>query len=117
MRFPPFVEIIESVTYLFSDLPPVAPATRTRVCVKKMDTTPFTQAHFDLVNRAHDNYLNWNAQCGAGNRRTLVDVSNALNSSLGLNKSAKAYSSLWNGTVQREDLPAGKVIADVDEGS
>lgn len=113
---PTLVEVGEKICSWFDgdgDIPE-EPGKRTKRKIN--DCTRFTQCHFDAVNVAHQQYAAWNSQCKVGSRMTQDQLAANLNDQLGLNKSTKAYSTLWNGTVKREDLAAGKVVVD-DAGS
>lgn len=82
----------------FSSEDPVTKQTSSR---KKRDSTRFTQAHYDVIVSEHSDYLLAKA---AGISGTTKDLTNLLNTKLGLSKCRSAYGRIWNGKINRDDL-------------
>lgn len=97
------------------DLPQIRPPQDIPVTPKKprkvRDNTPWTQAHFDYIIEVHAAWQDWN-NTHPGRRRTQDELAVFLNSQMRLDKSASAYSTIFNGYVDRDSLPAGKVDFD-----
>lgn len=77
---------------------------------KKADTTKLTQHQYDFIIAAHTEYLEWNQTHPRHERKTVQDLADALNERLNLNKSRSAYGSIWNGKVDRSQLPTGEPL-------
>lgn len=76
---------------------------------KKSDTTRFTQHQYDFVMRARAEWEHYNIH-NPQNHKNLQVLTDVLNTNLGLNKSTRAYSRIWNGDLKREDLATGVAI-------
>ncbi len=81
---------------------------------KPRDTRPFTKVHFDYANKIHRKWQEYNNSHPGKYRKQDVIIAH-LNKQMGLDKSRTAMSKLWNGTIKREDLPAGEDYFDTEE--
>lgn len=76
--------------------------------LKKVDTTPLTKMHYDIVMERHGRMIQFNEGLPMSERITTTDLTEGLNKEFGLDKSITAYSNFWRGAVSRESLPDGE---------
>lgn len=73
---------------------------------RKSDTTKLTQYMYDFIIYAHDDWRNFNRQ-NPKNKKTMEELIEAINSYMGTNKSRTSLGRVWNGHINRDDLPVG----------
>lgn len=76
---------------------------------KKPDTTKLTQHHYNFICSARRQWEQYNKD-NPKDRKSIQDLTDVINEKLGLNKSTRAYSRIWNGEIKPEDLPTGKPL-------
>lgn len=72
---------------------------------KKHDKTVFSQEDYDRIMEMYEKHMLFNMNHKYKERRSLKDLTKVLNETLGLDKSVTAYSTIWNGKVQKDSLP------------
>jgi hypothetical protein len=73
---------------------------------KKSDTTKLTQYMYDFTIYAHTEWKNFNRQ-NPKNKKTMEELIEAINTYMGTDKSRTTLGRIWNGHVNRDDLPVG----------
>jgi len=74
---------------------------------KPPDTTKMTQFMFDKIMSIRNQWVYHNTNFPK-DKRTQNDLTRVINEQLGLNKSRTTLARVWNGKLNREDLPKGK---------
>lgn len=93
---------IDAVKDWWEDAPKEQPSV---VTARKLhDTTKFTKKHFDAIMDGYSDLQEYNRNHPKA-KKTTEELAVRLNETLGLNKSRTSYSRIWNGHVQRKDLP------------
>lgn len=77
---------------------------------KKPDRRVFSQEDFDTIMDLHSRFIEHNASCERHMRLTQKDLAIMLNDELGFDKTVSAYAPVWNGKVNRENLPVKRKI-------
>lgn len=77
---------------------------RTRVRTKKVDMTPITRQHYDIVVVRHNALMAFNKGKPLAARIKNPLFIAGLNEEFGMDKSATAFSAIYTGKIQREDL-------------
>lgn len=75
---------------------------------KKSDTTKFTQQHFDFIVAERARWVSHNEGKPRAEKISIVELCNHLNQQLNMDKSPRALSRIWNGEIDRDDLPTGQ---------
>jgi len=78
---------------------------------KKSDTTKVTQYMYDFVIYAHTDWKNFNRQ-NPKNKKTMEELIDAINTYMGTDKSRTTLGRIWNGRIDRDDLPVGTAYFD-----
>lgn len=78
---------------------------KSRKIHKKHDKTIFSQQDFDRIMVMYEKHMLFNMNHPYKERKSLKVLAEVINSELGLDKSVTAYSTIWNGKVQRDSLP------------
>lgn len=73
---------------------------------KKSDTTKLTQYMYDFTIYAHTDWKNFNRQ-NPKNKKSMEELIEAINTYMGTNKSRTTLGRVWNGHINRDDLPVG----------
>lgn len=83
---------------------------------RKSDTTKLTQYMYDFIIYAHDDWKSFNRQ-NTKDKKTMEELIEAINTYMGTNKSRTSLSRVWNGHINREDLPVGFAYFDYPQKS
>lgn len=78
---------------------------------KKSDTTKLTQYMYDFTIYAHEDWKNFNRQ-NPKNKKTMEELTEAINTYMQTNKSRTTLGRVWNGHINRDDLPVGTAYFD-----
>ena len=78
---------------------------------KKSDTTKITQYMYDFTIYAHTDWKNFNRQ-NPKNKKTMEELIEAINTYMGTDKSRTTLGRIWNGHIDRDDLPVGTAYFD-----
>jgi hypothetical protein len=78
---------------------------------KKSDTTKLTQYMYDFIIYAHTDWKNFNRQ-NPKNKKTMEELIEAINTYMGTDKSRTTLSRIWNGRIDRDNLPVGTAYFD-----
>ena len=78
---------------------------------KKSDTTKLTQYMYDFTIYAHTDWKNFNRQ-NPKNKKTMEELTEAINTYMGTDKSRTTLGRIWNGRIDRDDLPVGTAYFD-----
>ena len=73
---------------------------------KKSDTTKLTQYMYDFTLYAHEDWKNFNRQ-NPKNKKTMEELIDAINAYMSTDKSRTTLGRIWNGHINRDDLPVG----------
>lgn len=80
---------------------------------KKRDTTKLTQHHYDYVITLYALWKKHNIE-HPKNKKTQERLVEILNQKLNLNKGRTFYARIWSGKVDRDDLPLGKPVNEIE---
>lgn len=97
----------EDIPALTVKAPPIVFATA-KPMRKKADTTKITQYMYDFVIWAYAQFKAYNAAQLPGHKMTTVELTNAINLKMKLNKSPPCYSKIWRLKVDRKTLAVGE---------
>ena len=78
---------------------------------KKSDTTKITQYMYDFTIYAYTDWKNFNRQ-NPKNKNTMEELIEAINTYMGTDKSRTTLGRIWNGHIDRDDLPVGTAYFD-----
>jgi hypothetical protein len=78
---------------------------------KKSDTTKLTQYMYDFIIYAHTDWKNFNRQ-NPKNKKTMEELIEAINTYMGTDKSRTTLGRIWNGRIDRDNLPVGTAYFD-----
>lgn len=78
---------------------------------KKSDTTKITQYMYDFTIYAYTDWKNFNRQ-NPKNKKTMEELIEAINTYMGTDKSRTTLGRIWNGHIDRDDLPVGTAYFD-----
>jgi hypothetical protein len=73
---------------------------------KKSDTTKLTQYMYDFTIYAHTEWKNFNRH-NPKDKKTMEELIDAINTYMGTDKSRTTLGRIWNGHINRDDLPVG----------
>lgn len=85
---------------------PEEPEIWATITTKKSDTTKLTQYMYDFTIYAHTEWKSFNRQ-NPKNKKTMEELIDAINTYMGTNKSRTSLGRIWNGHINRDDLPVG----------
>ncbi|WP_027855037.1 hypothetical protein [Marinobacterium litorale] len=107
------IKLIKKIlSMIFPSAEPVAETPkRKRRSPTHRDTTKLTQWHYDIIVHRHAAWLYHNKTHSHAERRSAQDLVNEINSLMGTQKSHRALARIWNGELQREDLPEAHDVA------
>jgi hypothetical protein len=78
---------------------------------KKSDTTKLTQYMYDFIIYAHTDWKNFNRQ-NPKNKKTMEELIEVINTYMGTDKSRTTLGRIWNGRIDRDNLPVGTAYFD-----
>lgn len=78
------------------------------------DCTKLTQFNYDYIVQAYKQHIMKNMGKKRKDKETQLTLSNRINEKMGTNKSRTSLARIWNGTIKRDELPAGKPYFDYD---
>lgn len=88
------------------------PAKPEEVMNRKLhDTTKLTQYMYDFIIYTHTDWKNFNKQ-NPQRKKSMDELVDTINAYMGTSKSRTSLGRVWNGQINREDLPAGKAYFD-----
>lgn len=89
----------------------IPPKKKKRKIYKKRDSTKFTVVHLEYARKVHAAWYEYN-NSNPGKHKNQDELVDFLNRRMDMDKSRTAMATLWNGRINKEDLPEGEVYFD-----